>query len=448
MNITEEKREENHLNIIINLVPDDYLPKVNEGLKQLAKKVTIHGFRAGKAPVGMVKKNYGNEVLADELNKMVNDSLQNFLKEKQWNIFAQPVPYMVRNQNFDINNPEVLDFGFEIGLLPELNVADFSNQTFDLTKIDITEEMVLEEVEKLQMRHGSMITPETVTVDDIIVCDWNELNEAGEIKEGGVTANSSVAINKIKDQQIQSKVLESKIEDSINIDIQKTFGNDHELIVHHILNVDHHTADHMRNEFKLTIKNFNHINKAELNQELFDKSFGVNQIHSEDELKTRLKTELENAYSRASQSRLSISVRDWLIANTNLSLPEEYLKNYLVYVNEGKITPEQVESEMPYFITQLKWDLISGSLMKENGIDINDAELKQFVKQEFANEYFGGQLQGMEDSIEKIADMVMNDEKNLKTYRDRLLNDKLFSALKEKIKIADKVVSQHDFMHH
>lgn len=103
---------------------------------------------------------------------------------------------------------------------------------------------------------------------------------------------------------------------------------------------------------------------------------------------------------------------------------------------------------MPYFIQQLRWDLISGNLSRENNLESNDKELKQFVKQEFANEYFGGQLEGMEDSLEKIADMVMNDEKNLKTYRDRLMNDKLFALLKQKIQTTEKTISQHDFAHH
>ena len=448
MNITEQKKADNHLNIIINLTPEDYLPKVDAGLKQLAKKASVPGFRIGHAPVGLVKRNYGNEVLADELNKMVNESLQKFIEEKKWNIFAQPVPYNVSNQRIDIASPAAIDFGFEIGLMPEFLIANLENQSFDLNKVDITEEMVQEEVEKLQMRHGNMITPETVSEEDIVVADYTELNDDGSIKEGGIASSASVAINKIADDKIRKSVLSSKVEETMEVDIFKMFNNDHNMIVHHILNVDHHTADQMGGKFKMTIKNFNHINKAELNQELFDKTFGKDKVTNEEELRNRLRSELQTAYERAAQSRLSVSIRDWMIANTNINLPEDYLKSYLLYINEGKITPEQIEAEMPYFIQQLRWDLISGNLSRENNLESNDKELKQFVKQEFANEYFGGQLEGMEDSLEKIADMVMNDEKNLKTYRDRLMNDKLFALLKQKIQTTEKTISQHDFAHH
>lgn len=448
MNINQEQKAENHLNIIISLDPVDYVKQVDDGLKQLAKKVSLHGFRPGKAPVGLVKKNYGGEVLADELNKIVNDTLQNYIKEKQWNIFAQPVPFMVRQQNFDINKPEVLDFGFEIGLLPELKVADLNNVAFTLNEVEITDAMVDEEVEKLQMRHGTMVTPEIVTDQDILVAEWAELDENGELKTGGVTSSTSVAINKIADKEIMNQIIKMQIGDQLKVDINSLFANDHELIVHHVLNVDHHTADHMGSNFMMTVKNFNHIDKAEITQDLFDKSFGKDQIKTVEELRSRLKTELKNAYDRAAQSRLSIAIRDWLLEKTNLQLPEAYLKNYLVYINEGKITEDQVDQEMPYFVLQLKWDLISGNLSKENNIEVNSNELKQFVKQEFANEYFAGQLNGMEDSLDKIADMVMGDEKNLKTYRDRLTNDKLFTALKSKIKVETKTVSQHEFMHH
>ena len=451
MNISTENISALLQKVIVEVAPTDYLPKVDEGIKALGKKANIPGFRAGKIPAGYLKNLYGNDVLADELNRLVSESLDNHINSSKLKIFGQPLPYIIDQNRIDIKNPQTYKFGFEIGLIPEIDVDSvLTSHNFTMEIPAVEDKTVGEEIEKIQVRYGVVTHPEALADDDTFFGEWEEM-DGDNTKENGVKASSGVALKSVKDDATRKNIQALKEGESIVVDINKTFGNDSELIIHHILNTDHHTAEHMGSIFRMTVKSLNHVDKAELNQELFDKLFGNGNIKNEDELRARLKTELENEFRRIAEGRLMHNVRDYLTEHVKMELPVEFIEKLVRYNLKEEMSDEQLKGEMEYLLKQTRWDLISDKLTFDAGITINENDIREKIKQELRSQYFGGAVEEdekMANSLNGIADYFLKDEKNKKRYAELALNEKLTELLKSKIKTEEKQVSEHDFFHH
>ena len=198
MNVTEEQITTNHHRLLIDVKPEDYLSKVDEELKALSKRIQLDGFRKGKVPIGITRKFYGNAVLADELNKMVNDAANNFIKEKEWKLIGQPVPYKVKDQTIDIAQPDSYIFGFEAGVIPDFILPDLKSKNFTKEKVIVTEKMIDDEIERLKSVYGDRTYPEQSQETDALSGEWRELNENGEEKENGISSSSSFRSMRLK----------------------------------------------------------------------------------------------------------------------------------------------------------------------------------------------------------------------------------------------------------
>jgi len=188
VNITQEQVGENHLKLVVNLEPQDYLGKVDEEIKSMSKKITMDGFRPGKVPQGLLKKKYGDAVLAEELNKMISDSLSSYIKEKELKVFGDPIPVAVKDNRIDVRRPEAYSFGFELGLLPSFELPSLEAKIFSKKVLKITDEVIGEEMDRLRSRYGEREYPDVAGEEDILIGSFEELNEYGTVKEGGITS--------------------------------------------------------------------------------------------------------------------------------------------------------------------------------------------------------------------------------------------------------------------
>ena len=449
MEITTENLNDLHLKVNININPKDYLPKVEESIKTMGKKMNIPGFRPGHVPPGMVKKIYGNEALADELNKLIADTLDNYIKEKNLKILGQPMPVAdEKKQVVDIQSPSEYDFKFELGIhsdfqLPDLNAHEFSNYN-----VSIEEKTVEDEIEKLRVRYGNAIETEAIKNDSVLSIIFKEMNDDGNEKDGGIETTRRISIESFKNEEIKNQISSLKKGENIVIDIFKAYNNDAELITHNILDISHSQADSMNHTFKISIDGIFEIQKAELNQDLYDKLFGEGKVKSEKELKEKIREELGRSYKDIAHSRLLADLTDYLIDNTTISFPDEFLKKWILSNNAKPVTPEQVENEFGQFSRQLKWDLIFDRIIKDNDLKVNADELKAAAKNRMKQQYFGGQIdEAMEQYLEQFAIKMLEDEKQRRNYFNMAMEEKIFEVIKKKANIQPREISYHDFTH-
>jgi trigger factor len=220
--------------------------------------------------------------------------------------------------------------------------------------------------------------------------------------------------------------------EAVEINVRTAFSNDMELIIHSILKTDHNTAGQMNERFRFTLLNITHIDKAALNQQLFDLAFGKAEINSEDELRSRVKSDLENEYLKYTSSKLDRAIQEYLLNHTNMSLPVEFLRKL---INSNKEGAEDItEQQMNQHMNQVKWDLIHDRMVRENELSVAREELIDYTKLDILN-YYKNEMSEDEEALSRLVNSLLND-------------DKVFELLKSKISIEEKAVDLHEFYHH
>ncbi|MBX7107103.1 MAG: trigger factor [Chitinophagales bacterium] len=448
MNITQEQMNDNHLKLVVNVIPEDYATKLEGEIKSLSKKMNVNGFRPGKVPVGIAKKMYGNSVLAEQLDKLLNDSVLAYIREHDLKVLGQPIPYEVRQQQFDVNRLQAYDFGFELGLIPPFELPLIDGKTMDRHVLEISDEMITEEMERLRSIHGERSYPETVGLDDILYGEWKELDENGEIKDGGINATSSFNIKLVKDEVSRQLLTNLKKKESTDLSVKTAFDNNMELIIHNILKTDHHTAEHMHDRFRFSLINISHVEKAAADQDFFNKVYGEAVVHSEEEWKARVHSDLKQEYDKFANTRFERQIQDYLLAETSMNLPVDFLRK-LINSNRQSDTEELNDAQIAQAMQQVKWDLIHDKLLRDNNISITPDEISARVKLDITN-YYGGASAFENDpgALDRLANSLLNDEKYLARIQDQVMNDKIFEVLKSKITAVEKPVSEHEFFHH
>jgi trigger factor len=444
VNVTEEQITANHHRLLIDVKPEDYLPKVDEELKALSKRVQLDGFRKGKVPVGITRKFYGNAVLADELNKMVNDAANNFIKEKEWKLIGQLLPYKVKDQTIDIAQPDSYIFGFEAGIIPDFAMPDLKSKNFTKEKVIVTEKMIGDEIERLKSAYGERTYPDEAQETDVLSGELRELNENGEEKENGISGSSSFALDAIRDAAIKSQLLNLKKDESVSFSIHSAFENE-EMIVHNILKIDHETAHGMSDSFRFTLKSIIHIEKANADQQLFDKVFGKGAIETEHDFRQKIKEELETQFDRVAVSRLKNEVQSFVLSNAAIDLPSGFLVKYF---EENRKEGEQPldEDGVQHEMVHIKWNLVAGKVQQEQHLEIKDEELRDEAEKDI-RAYFRSDVyfQDRPEELKNLVGTVLKDEKSASRLYSRLLDEKVWSWMLNEINTDSKEVSEEEF---
>jgi len=448
MDITQEKIGDLKSLVRIKLKKEDYEPKVMEQIKKLAKKADIKGFRKGMVPAGVVKKMYGNSVVAEEINKSLNDQMWQYLQENKIDVLGQPIPAADQALlDIDINNMQDVDFAYEVGLAPEIDLSYIETAApFNKYKITITDQMINEEIERVRKRFSSYQYPENVEQNDILSLTIEELNEDGSLKEGGVSTVSSVMMDMIKPEHHAAFLALTK-QGSMEGNIWEIIDRDREATAKNILNLTEpaHT-DHIGSKFKLTLNNITRAIPAEMNEEFFKKVYGETGPTTEEGMRELIKTELDSYFDGQTDGYLINDLYKGIIENVNFPLPDDFMKRWIKVANEKDVSEEDIEKDYPRFAKQLRWDLITRKIIRENNIENTPEEIKEQVRLKTIQQLYSYGLRDLGgDWVEQFISKQMTDKKVLKDTDDQLLTDKVMMLVKSKVKLNEKPISLEGF---
>lgn len=448
MTITQEKTGDLRSLVRISLKKEDYEPKVTEAIRKMAKKADIKGFRKGLVPLGLVRKMYGNAVLADELNKDLNDHMWKYLQDNNIDVLGQPIPASGQSMlDIDINNMQDVEFAYEIGLAPDIDLSYIENApTFTKHKITVEEKMIDEEVERMRKRFAAYEYPENVEEKDILSLTIEELNDDGSLREGGVSTVSSVMMDMIK-MEAQADFLALKKHESIERNIWDIIDRDREGIAKNILNLsDISKADAVGNKFKITLNNITRSTPAVINEEFFHKAFGENGPKTVDEMRANIKAELESYFDGQSDAYLINDLYKAMMENVHFPLPDDFMKRWIKVANDKEVTDEELEKDYPRFAKQLRWDLITRKIIRENNIENTPDEIKNRIR---ANSIQQLMQYGLRDLggewVEQFITKQMADKEQIKQTNEQLHTDKMMMLIKSKVKLQEQPVSLDGF---
>ncbi|MFT3910058.1 MAG: trigger factor [Ferruginibacter sp.] len=432
--------------LTVKIKKEDYLPSFEKKLKEYSKSANIPGFRKGMVPAGMIKKMYGAGIFNDEILKTVEKQLYTYLNEEKPDIFAQPLPLESDMSKMDINNPSDYDFGFEIGLKPAFEVPDLSKAKLTFHKVTVTDEMVNEEINRMQIKGGKMTEPGTIdNEENVLNVLFTESDKDGNTIEGGISKENSVIL-KYFTPKMQKQLMGKKTGDHFVFQLNKTFEGDKLEMMLQDLGFAKDDKEAAAKYFKLDVVKIGLVEKREMNEEFFNEIFPGKNFTTEAEVRSELKAEIEKYWESQSRNQLHDQLYHLLIDDTKMEFPESFLKRWLQNGGEKPKTAEEAEREFPGFSNQLKWTLISDKLMKENKIDVSEDELKESMKAEVMR-YFGQMNMGQDMSwLDSYIDRMMKDEKQVDATYRRLITEKLFRWMESQTKTKDKIVTAEELM--
>ena len=368
MKITKEDIDALNSVVKIDITANDYQEKVDTQLNDYRRKANIPGFRKGHVPMSLVKKQYGRSVMIDEVNKLLQESLNKFLVEEKLDVLGNPLPKMQENFSWD---EDQFSFEFELGLAPEFEVNLKPKKAINSYKIVADDKMIKNQIENIREQYGKMITQ--AAVEDNSNVTGTFVNEEKEIEK-----KSTFKLDKIKGKANLKKFVGSKVGDVLELKSKNLFTDDHMLM--NVLGLSHDDAHDFEATLTFTIEEITQTELAELNQELFDKLFGEGLVKSEEELKVRMKEDAEKQFGSQADQQLLNAVTESLIENTNFELPSEFLKKWLAVSGEKPMTPEEAGEEFQRSEQGLRYQLIEGKLMNDNKLQVTYEDLKEYTK--------------------------------------------------------------------
>lgn len=445
MNVTFDKKDALNGTISVSISSADYAKEIDNKLKDFQKRANIPGFRPGMAPKGMIEKMYGTSVLLEAINSTASRGLFDYIEENKLNILGQPI--LTEDTKVDeLKKGLDYTFTFEVGLSPEFTLDISNKDVFTKLKVAVEESQIDEEVERLQRRSGNLIEVETAGEDDIVYTTMTELNDEGNPVEGGVYSDSTpVLIQSIKNEAIKNEFLNVVKGQTFDVNVFDLFDNDHSEISH-ALNINKLTVADISKNFKVAVKEIKRNEKAELNQELFDKMYGEGVVNSVEELRARIKAELENYFSGQADHLLEHEMLDTLVAKHNIQLPDDFLKRWLKDRHADKFTDANVEESYPNEASYLRNHLFEEKVLNEAGVKVEEADIK-VAALNYTRSMFGAYgTNGISDEmLEGIIEPSMKKE----DYRSRMINlavsQKVRDVIKGKVTIEEKTVSSEEF---
>ena len=445
MNITRENTDNVNAVLKITIEKPDYEPKVEEKLKEYRQKADMPGFRPGKAPLGLIKKRFGKSLLIEEVNTLLSQKLTSYLMEEKLQILGEPLANEEQQKPIDWDKDENFEFVFDIALAPEIDIPLDEKEKISYYKIKVSDEMIDEQVEMIKSQLGENKDVDEVKEKGLVRGDFVQLDEEGnEIEDGIRPEGVLLAIDLIKDKDIQQEFIGKKKDDTVVFDPVKAYEDVHE--VQHMLNISHEQAHDLNSEFKFTINEPLEFEKAELNEELYKKIYGEDtDIKTEEDLRKRLEKELAANLVHSSEQRFAMDVRDTLIEKVNPELPEAFLKRWLRVANKD-VTEEQIENDFDGFLKDLKWQLIKDNLIKENELKVEEEEAFDFAKQLAQAQYAQYGIPNVpEDQLESFAKMILEKQEEKERLYNKLLEDKVVAVVKDKVSLDEKEVTQEEF---
>ena len=445
MDVTLDKVDDLNALVKVKVEKNDYQDKVDETLKSYRKQANIPGFRKGKVPMGMIKKQYGQSVLAEELNKMVSDSLFKFIDEQDFEVMGNPLPKTDEEVKGDFNNPDTFEFIYEIGITPNVDVKLSGKNKYEYTKVKIDDKLVNKQIEDLTRRYGKLVAGEKEGEKDMILVQLVELNEEGEIKEGGILNSSTVSLEFIEKDEVKKELIGKKPGDKMKVnpfDISRG-GND----TASMLGIKEDELDTISDQFEITINEVKVMEPAELNQELFGKLFGEGNVKSEKEMRERIVEDLKNMFEKDSDKILTRRISNDLIEKTKIELPDDFLKRWIQASQKEQVSMEEIEKDYPNYQRGLKWQLIQNQIFKSNDIKIEQEEAVNFTKGLLVNQYAQYGMPAPEDAeLTASAQQVLSDQKESQQIFDMLAEQKMTTFFKETVKLKDKEVDYDEYV--
>lgn len=445
MNVLRQDVDALNATLTVKINPEDYQPKVKAVVEKYRRTAKIPGFRPGHVPQGLIQKQYGKAFLAEELNKLANDAIYNFITESKIDILGNPIP----KENMDVvgsfDQPTDFEFTFEIGLSPTLELPVNDKSKFDFYTVNVDQALIDKQVGDLQRRYGKLTSVDTVGEKDMVIGKFEGLNEDGSVKEDGISHSTTISLEFLDDKKSEKLLVDKKVNETFELDPNAVSKGDKDKAT--LLGVKEEDLATIGTKFQFTITDIKRMELAALDEFLFEKLYMDGEVKTEEDLRNRVKSDLESMFSKDSERILTRDVYQYLINETKVEFPEEFLKRWIKLASEKPIGDEDLDKEFDAYLKSLKWQLIQTKIFKDNNIQLNNQEVLEYTKSLLVGNYSQYGIPAPDDAeLTETAKRLLKDKEQANGIYDRLAEQKLTEFFKNTVKLNTKAISYDEFV--
>lgn len=429
--------------LTVQIEKADYQEKVDKALKTVRQRVNMPGFRKGMVPMSLVKKQFGTSVKVEEIDKLMQEKVSAYIEENKVDMLGAPLP-KVNNANFDID--ENFEFSFDIALAPQFTVDLSNNDTVDYYDIEVTDEMVEQQVKMYAQRNGQYEKVEDYQDNDMMKGLLAELDENGNTKEGGLQVEGAVMMPTYMKNDDQKAIFNgAKVNTVLVFNPSVAFDNN-EAELASLLKVKKEEVAAYTGNFSFQIEEITRMMPAELNQELFDQVLGEGAAHSEEEFRGKLKENIARQYTADSDYKFLVDLRNYVTAKIGkLEFADDLMKRIMLENNKDK-GEEFVTSNYDKSIEELTWHLIKEKLVKANDIKVEQADIAEMAKEATRAQFAQyGMINVPDELLDNYSKEMLKKRESVEALVNRVVEAKLSDALKTQVSLNHKSISVEDF---
>ncbi|QTY26122.1 trigger factor [Flavobacterium sp. CS20] len=435
MDVKHENKDSLNAVVKVDIQKDDYQPKVDKILKDYKKSANIPGFRKGHVPLGLIKKQYGQAVLVDEVNKLLQEALNKYITEEKLDILGNPIPK--QQDDFDWNK-ENYQFEFELGLVPDFEIDLKPKKGVRHFKIEADKEMIDNQIKSIRKQYGKLVSQNEVQPGFLVQGTF--VNDDEEIDH-----ETTLKVEDLKSKKDQKLLVGAKVNDSVSFKTKGLFKETSDLAKH--LGIEEEKAKDLNVEVTFNISEINEEILAELNEEFFEKIYPGEEIKTEEDLRKKIKSDAEKQLEQQSDQQLLNDVSEYLIDNTSFDLPSEFLQKWLRMSGEKELTVDEAKEEFEKSEKGLRFQLIEGKIIKDNDLQVTSDEIKDATKDRIKMQLAQFSQDNMpEEQLDSIAQNILQKDEEAKKISDQVINQKLLNFYKENVNLKVKKVTYEKFI--
>ena len=446
MNVSMQNVDKVSALLTVNIEKADYQEKVEKVLKKYRQQVNMPGFRKGMVPMSLIKKQFGKSAMAEEVDKLMQDAVNNYIRENKVNMLGMPLPNEEKMQTIDFDTQENFEFVFDIALAPEFKAEVSEQDAIDFYTITVSDEMVNSQVDMYAQRAAKYEKVEDYQDRDMVKGLLAELDENGNTKEGGVQVEGAVMMpSYMKNDEQKAIFANAKVNDVLVFNPNAAFeGNEAELSS--LLKIKREEVAEMKSNFSFQIEEITRAVPAALTQELFDQVFGEGAVSSEEEFRGKIKEGIAAQFLADSNYKFLLDARTYLMNKVGkLEFPDALLKKIMLMNNEDK-GESFVEENYEKSLEELTWHLIKEQLVETYEIKVEQADILEMAKENTRMQFAQyGMMSIPEEMLENYAKEMLKKKENVEGLVNRAVETKLAAALKGKVALNNKEVSMEEF---
>ena len=439
MNITLQNIDAVNAVITAEITPADYEEKVNKAIKDFRKKAKFPGFRPGMVPAGLIKKQYGLSILAEEVNKTLQEGLYNYIRENKINMLGEPLPTEANNE-VNLVEGGTFTFTFDLAIAPEFKAELTKKDKIAYYDVTVSDEMVNSQIDMYRQRGGQYVKVDSYQDNDMIKGIITELD-----KDDALTAEDVVMLPKyFKNDDQKALFNDAKVNDIVKFNPATAYA-DSETELSSLLKIDKEKVAEHKGDFNIQITEITRYEAGPLDENLFEQVYPGAGIKTAEEFAAKIREAIEKQFGKDSDYRFLLDVRNYLVKKIGkLEFPDEKLKK--IMLANAKNDEKKVEENYEKSIEELEWHLIKEQFVEQTGVKVDDADVIEMAKETTRMQFAQyGMLNIPDEYLESSAKEMLKKRETVDNLIDRCIEVKLGNALKEIVTLTKKSVTPEEF---